>query len=353
MKRRILLCTVTQKAGHGGIARVSALLWDVLQTHYVGSCDLVVALGPRADAITLLSKLNFARRVIYRQLIRRPELLFFDHIGLARVQTLLPSNLRRPYGVFLHAVEAWSPLNGSRSRALFAAKVRVANSRFTADRIAAAHPGIGEIDICHLALRQKSETMGSPAPALSRVRTNSILIVGRVMKDERWKGHDQLISAWPLVRRQVPDAQLVIVGHGDDVARLQLLAQQLCVNDCVLFLGHVDEPTLHAIYNRVAAFAMPSRAEGFGVVYLEAMLHRLPCIGSIHDAAREIIVDGKTGFLVDQDDAAGLAARIALLLTDSALRRQMGANGFERLRDSFSFEQFQARMLHVFQKLSA
>ena len=129
---------------------------------------------------------------------------------------------------------------------------------------------------------------------------------------------------------------------------MQLLVQQLCVSNCVLFLGHVDDPTLHAIYNRVAAFAMPSRAEGFGVVYLEAMLHRLPCISAIHDAARKIIVDGKTGFLVDQDDAAGLAARIALLLADSALRRKMGANGFERLRDSFSFEQFQARMLHVF-----
>jgi glycosyltransferase involved in cell wall biosynthesis len=103
----------------------------------------------------------------------------------------------------------------------------------------------------------------------------------------------------------------------------------------------------------VAAFAMPSRAEGFGVVYLEAMSHRLPCIGSIHDGAREIIVDGETGFLVHQDDTDALAAKITLLLTDAALRERMGVNSLERWRNCFSFERFERRMLQIFQKLGA
>jgi glycosyltransferase involved in cell wall biosynthesis len=277
------------------------------------------------------------------------------------VQTLLPNSLRRPYGVFLHAVEAWSPLSSGRRRALVEAKVRVANSHYTARMIAAAHPEVGEIDVCHLTLGlnmrqapyEAAEPSGGLQQIIGQIYPDSILIVGRIMKSERWKGHDELIGSWPLVMQKVPGAQLVIVGRGDDVPRLRALAWQFGVSRNVLFLGHVDERTLLAIYRRVAAFAMPSRAEGFGMVYLEAMLHRLPCIGSVHDAAREIVVDGETGFLIDQEDTAGLAARIVLLLTDADLRHRLGGNGYERLRINFSFEQFQARMRKLFEKLEA
>jgi len=221
---------------------------------------------------------------------------------------------------------------------------------------------VGEIEVCHLALGLGIEAAGrktgefyccSPESVISRIHANSILIVGRIIKNERWKGHDELISAWPLVVLKVPNAQLVVVGGGDDIPRLRALAEQLDVSASILFTGHVDDRTLQQIYSRVAAFAMPSRAEGFGIVYLEAMHHRLPCIGSVRDAAREIIVDGETGFLVDQSDRAELAAKVILLLTDPFLRARMGYSGFERLRTSFSLEQFQVRMRQVFEKLSA
>ena len=68
---------------------------------------------------------------------------------------------------------------------------------------------------------------------------------------------------------------------------------------------------------------MPSRGEGFGIVYLEAMRHQLACIGSIHDAAGEIIVDGETGFLVNQDNSTELATKVVQLLTDSSLCQRL------------------------------
>jgi glycosyltransferase involved in cell wall biosynthesis len=82
----------------------------------------------------------------------------------------------------------------------------------------------------------------------------------------------------------------------------------------------VSEATLHALYQRAAAYAMPASAEGFGLVYLEAMSHRLPVIASTADAAREIVVDGETGFLIAPDDRAALANRVVTLLTDESLR---------------------------------
>jgi glycosyltransferase involved in cell wall biosynthesis len=174
-----------------------------------------------------------------------------------------------------------------------------------------------------------------------------------MMKGERYKGHDQLIQAWAMVKRQLGDAQLVIVGSGDDAPRLQALAWELGMAESVLFTGPVSDGTLKALYQRAAVFAMPSRAEGFGLVYLEAMLHHLPCIGSTHDAAGEIIVDGETGFLVDQSDIARLAEKMICLLSEPSLRARLGCNGLERLRRQFSFERFQSRMSELFDKLAA
>ena len=77
--------------------------------------------------------------------------------------------------------------------------------------------------------------------------------------------------------------------------------------NAVVFTGYVERATLSAMYDDAAVFAMPSRGEGFGLVYLEAMAHRRACIGSVHDAAGDEIVEGVTGYLVDQRDTAMLA----------------------------------------------
>ena len=152
-----------------------------------------------------------------------------------------------------------------------------------------------------------------------------------MMGSERYKGHDQLIEAWPRVVALVPDAQLVFVGDGDDAPRLRRKAAESRAGTHILFTGFVPKATLDELYRRAALFALPSRGEGFGLVYLEAMTHRLACIGSVHDAAREVIVDGQTGRLVQQDDIDGLADTLTTLLIDEAQRRRMGDAGHVRL----------------------
>src|SRR6185436_2909145 len=136
----------------------------------------------------------------------------------------------------------------------------------------------------------------------------------------------------------VPDAQLLIVGSGDDRQRLEQRAAGSSVALSIIFTGFVDDSALHALYERAAVFALPSRGEGFGLVYLEAMAHRLPCVGSTHDAAGEVILDGQTGRLVEQDDLSAMASAISSLLQDEAERRRMGLAGQERLSNVFSFD---------------
>src|SRR5262249_23128430 len=134
-------------------------------------------------------------------------------------------------------------------------------------------------------------------------------------------------------------------GSGDDVERLRTKALAGIAANNIQFTGFVAPEELDALYRSAALFALPSRGEGFGLVYLEAMTHRLPCIGSVHDAAVEVIVDGETGRLVDQNAPEGLAAAISGLLIDVDLRHRMGEAGWQRVTNEFSYERFKDRFL--------
>ena len=351
-----VLCTIDQGLGHGGIARVSLLVWQVMRRLFGEHCRAISLCPPGADAATNWDKARFGARVIAGQLRGEFEWLFYDHAGPAVTQLLVPGRYRRPYGIFLHGVEVWKPLSTAKVRALAGASVRVANSRYTAERVRSVHGDLGPIEICPLALLPECPANGSQAVReaaglLRQIREKSVLIVGRISSRERYKGHFQLIHCWPEVARQMPGAQLVIVGRGDDLPLLKAKAREAgCAGD-ILFTGWVNEETLAAIYQRVAVYAMPSNAEGFGLVYLEAMKHRLPCIASTTDASGEVVAEGETGFLVDPPDERMLAGRIVALLADPALRRRMGEAGYQRLLRNFSFEQFENRFAPVLERL--
>jgi len=213
-----------------------------------------------------------------------------------------------------------------------------------------AHPDIGPVEACPLALPPAFATLAprhagtSAADVGFAIGAHAVLIVGRMSQSERYKGHDQLLDAWPAVVARVPDAQLLIAGDGDDAPRLRQKAAQTSVADRIHFLGFVPDAMLRALYERAAIFALPSGGEGFGLVYLEAMTHRLPCVGSKTDAASEVIVDGVTGRLVEQRDIAGLADAVATLLIDEAHRRGMGEAGNRRATTASTFDRFSARL---------
>jgi phosphatidylinositol alpha-1,6-mannosyltransferase len=178
-------------------------------------------------------------------------------------------------------------------------------------------------------------------------REAAALIVGRMWSEERGKGHDALLEAWPAVRSRVPAAELWIVGDGDDRERLAAKAREAGVGDAVRFLGRVADRDLGDLYRRAALLAMPSRQEGFGLVYAEALWHGLPCVGSSADAAAEVIDAGETGLLVPYGDAPALGDAVASLLADPERRRRMGEAGARRARERFAYARFRDELLRA------
>lgn len=347
------LAAITYSPRGGGVAAVARLLRQVLLDRWGQDCRLVTLLEDREAAASLrastFTRLRFGTRLAQAQLAGDCSWLFYSHLGLSRVQAYIPPVWRRPYGVFIHGIEAWRALTPVQRQILNGASLRVANSRLTARRLADANPDVGPIAVCPLALPHDFTVDGdraSPEPPIP-LGSKAVVLVARMMARERYKGHDELLAAWPAVRASVPDARLVFVGDGDDVDRLRGRARESGIADAVVFTGFVNDEVLREIYRRAAVFAMPSTGDGFGLVYLEAMAHRLPCLGSIHDAAGEIIRDGETGFLVEQSDTGAIAQRLLTLLGDDHRRVQMGQSGYRRWREHFSYEQFSGRMVRL------
>jgi phosphatidylinositol alpha-1,6-mannosyltransferase len=276
----------------------------------------------------------------------RHELVLFDLAGLARSVALpLPGFPPPRTAIFVHSFELESEQS---ARSLLRAQLLLANSRFSADRLTASLPELGDrirvvplcIDPERIAQWQRS---GSPEPAPRR--EPAALIVGRMWSAERGKGHDQLLAAWPSVRRRVPDAELWVVGAGDDSARLSELARQAGVAGAVRFLGRVPDDELGGLYRRASVFAMPSRQEGFGLAFAEAMWWGLPCIGTTADAAGQVFVAGETGELVPYGDVEALAHALVQLLSDPARAARMGAAGSLRAREHFGYARFRRDLL--------
>ena len=342
------LGVVTMQPSGDGVAYVGRLLHHALAD--AGAAPWRLALDPAtAGVVTRGEALRFAMRLAAGLATGRARWMLYNHVGIARAQLALPLPLRRPYGVFVHGVEVWYPeLEPDRKRALRRARVRISNSHYTARRLAAVHPDIGRVVPCPLGLLPgEPDTRGADAALLERVRPASILIVGRMSAHERYKGHDELLECLPALRARVAGAQLVVVGRGDDRARLETKAAALGVAGDVLFTGYASDATVEALLRRAAAFAMPSRGEGFGLVYLQAMRAGLPCVASTDDAGRDVVVDGETGFLVAQDDREGLADRLARLLADAAMRRRLGEAGRRRYEAEFTYERFRDRLLPI------
>jgi phosphatidylinositol alpha-1,6-mannosyltransferase len=87
-----------------------------------------------------------------------------------------------------------------------------------------------------------------------------------------------------------------------------------------------------------------ARGEGFGLVYIEAMRHALPVIASIHDAAPEVVQDGRTGYTVNLDQPDELPERIVYLLKNPDKAKQLGMNGQRRWAEHFCYSAFRGRL---------
>jgi rhamnosyl/mannosyltransferase len=162
-----------------------------------------------------------------------------------------------------------------------------------------------------------------------------VLTVGRLTY---YKGHAQLIQAIA----QLPDAQLCIVGAGEQYAELSRLITQLNLTDRVQLLGFRPAAALTALLSTCDVFCLPSleRTEAFGVVLLEAMRYQCAIIASaIPGAGVNWIIDAnQTGLLVPPNDITALAQALQHLQQQPDFRRQLAIQAQRKFQAHFAIE---------------
>ncbi|HEX6230711.1 MAG TPA: glycosyltransferase family 4 protein [Actinomycetota bacterium] len=164
------------------------------------------------------------------------------------------------------------------------------------------------------------------------------------------KGQDVLIRAMPEVVRRVPDASLLIVGDGPYRGALEAMARDAPPGS-VTFAGEVSQSDLPRYFRAGDVFAMPCRSrlaglevEGWGIVFIEAAACGRPVVVGDSGGARESLVDGETGVLVDGRDVGAVADAVASLLADPARAHAMGAAGRSRVERSFTWSRAAAQL---------
>jgi len=287
----------------------------------------------------------------------KPRLIFVAHANLAPVGWLAKRFGGAGMIVVGHGIEVWEPLPWIRRKAVKSANTLVAISKFTAARLTDMQ-GVAPEAIRLLpwaldpSVQLKAESGASfPAPAWFP-KGRVLLSVARLAAAEGYKGVDTMIRALTTIQARVPDLQYLVVGDGDDRARLEKLARDSGVAARVHFAGMLDTSShdLWACYANSDAFVLPSKGEGFGIVFLEAMAFGKPVIGGNHGGTPDIIEDGATGFLVEHGDEARLGQIVEMLMCDEQVRKDIGSQARSRVESSYQFNQFKRNLESILEE---
>jgi glycosyltransferase involved in cell wall biosynthesis len=177
----------------------------------------------------------------------------------------------------------------------------------------------------------------------------TVAFAGRLVRE---KGADVLLRAFAKIVGNLPSARLIIAGDGPERERLELLVSDLNLTSSVTIHGHLSNADIDGVFNGAWVQAVPSVwSEPFGITAVEAMMRGTAVVASGSGGLREIIENGKSGFLVPPGDADALAEKLLLLLRDKNLAEAIGTAGRLIAESKFSEEVFLNKLLDIYETL--
>jgi glycosyltransferase involved in cell wall biosynthesis len=293
----------------------------------------------------------FARIVALVRDLHRAQTIHLIHahgaLPCGHAAMLLRTELDIPYVISVHGLDAFSTVQVSgkvgqwcrhiSQHAYGSSRRVVCVSEHVREQVIT---GMGQS--CRTSVVYNGVDPGKFSPAGSDTSASRIILsVGNLIPI---KGHEILLRAVAELVHEFSDLRLELIGEGPEHDRLKALAAELHISDRVLFRGRQTRIEVAAAMRRCTLFALPSRYEALGCVYLEAMATGKPVIGCRGQGIAEIIRHGSNGFLVGPDNERELTLAIAMLLRDDALRNNLGRAARDTVLDRFTLEQ-QAEIL--------
>ena len=173
------------------------------------------------------------------------------------------------------------------------------------------------------------------------------------------KGHDHVLKALVMLKKEGFTPNYTIVGQGPEEMRLRNMVRDLDLENQVVFTGFISDDELPAIYTSCDIYVMASReipgrldlVEGFGISFLEAGASGLPVIAGDSGGISDAIQNGKTGLLVNPDEPEDIASAIKRLLNDDNLAKRLGSEGRRWAETQMSWEHAADRLVKAMQRM--
>jgi glycosyltransferase involved in cell wall biosynthesis len=313
--------------------------------HYTGSWSL----SQRTPA--------FAAQIIGYGIWRQPSLVITTHLNFTVAAYWLKRLVGSPYWAVAHGIEAWNIKSPALRTALRHADRILAVSNYTRDRLLKEQNlDPNKISILPNTFDPHRFQIGAkPTYLLEQYKLEPeqpiILTVNRLCSSESYKGYDKILEALPQIRQAIPDVHYIIVGKGDDRPRLEQSIHQQQLQDCVTLAGFIPDSELCNYYNLCDVFAMPSKLEGFGIVYLEALACGKPTLGGNQDGAIDALCHGELGALVDPDDVGAITKTLIQILQGNYPNPLIyqPEDLRQKVIDTFGFERFKQTLAELMQ----
>lgn len=330
---------------HDTCAPQEQSLWQNTRFHFAGKFP------------SFLRTLAFSIKILRSGLLQQPNLVITVHVNFTMAAYWLKRLTGIPYWTIAHGVDAWNIENPALQNALHYADRILAVSSYTRDRLLSEQ----DLDPNKVVIlpntfdSDRFQIDNKPQRLLQRHRLKPeqpiILTIARLADTERYKGYDQVLQALPKIRQSFPDVHYVLAGKGSDRPRIEQLITQLDIQDCVTLAGFVPNDELCDYYNLCDVFAMPSKGEGFGIVYLEALACGKPTLGGNQDGAIDALCHGELGVLVDPNDVEAIACTLTQILQHTYPHPILYQPEILRQRviDTFGFDRFKKTLDELLQ----
>jgi phosphatidylinositol alpha-1,6-mannosyltransferase len=357
---RILALVTDAFGGHGGIAQYNQdLICALALSSRVGDILIVPRHGaysgedlpPRVcQVLPRSNRIFYAAHVFAHALQRSFDVVFCGHLYMSPLAALISDLLNKPLWLQIHGIEAWKRPGRLLRAAAERAALVTAVSRYTRHRFLEwANVSPERVRV----LPNTYKPQFTHGPKLDRLAERHdlrgrriILTVSRLAASERYKGHDRVITALPALLERIPDVAYLIVGDGDDRARLEQLAQSMYVMHAIRFAENVPRHELPDYFRLADVFVMPSIGEGFGIAFLEAAASGLPVIAGNRDGSVDALAEGAIGTLIEPNNVSQLVRAICNGLHHKAWQTEPAAVA------RFGFKNFSSHVGNLVRSLS-
>lgn len=364
-KPEILYLILTSFVSIGGIEKMNKVWMSVLTSLYKkGKINInflsVYDINPDEKYVEKSlfkgykgNKIYFVLSALIRSL--RSDLIILSHIHLALIGLLIKIiSPKKKIILIAHGIEIWKNPSGLKERVIYQCDQIVAVSNFTKEKIMDCYnvPGykIKVLNNCldpYIAIKNNIKDTAVKNGMMNN-NTYQLLTVSRLSYDEQYKGYDKVLEALAILKEKGNQFNYYLVGKYDEKEkkRVSNLIEKLNLQNEVRITGYLSQMELDEYYQSADVFVMPSKEEGFGLVFIEAMAHGIPTIGGNQDGSKDALMNGALGRLVDPDNVEDIALAIEQELAkkdDHVYRNHLSMTTIQ----TFSFDSYKDRVKKI------